>query len=278
MHTKRIGVAAVAVAGLIALTGCSGGGSSADEAKDDAKTLTVGIKFDQPGMGLKQGSEFTGFDADMAREIAERMGYEVEFTESVSAQRETLIQNGTVDMILATYTINEKRDEVIDFAGPFFVAGQDVLVPADADDIKGPEDLNGKTLCAVEGSNSTERLRDEYAKEAQLYPAQTYSECIELLAAGTVDAVSTDDVILAGYAAQDEYAGQFKIVGKPFSEEPYGVGIKQDSELCEPINEAIEEILSDGTWEKLVAKNLGDSYTPNAELNPPSPRGCDKNL
>ncbi|MGO1316136.1 MAG: ABC transporter substrate-binding protein, partial [Cellulomonadaceae bacterium] len=140
------------------------------------------------------------------------------------------------------------------------------------------EDLNNKVLCAVEGSNSTERLRDEYAQQAQLYPAQTYSECIELLSAGTVDAVSTDDVILAGFAAQPQYEGQFKVVGKPFSEEPYGVGIQQGSDLCEPINAALEEIVADGTWEELVTKNLGTSYTPDPSTNPPSPRGCDKNI
>lgn len=278
MHVKRTTGVALAVVAAVTLASCSSSEEPTESGEASGETLIVGIKFDQPGLGLQQGSEYTGLDADMAREITSRMGYQVEFTEAISAQRETLIQNGTVDMVIATYTINDSRDEVIDFAGPYFDAGQDILVPVDTTDIEGPEDLNGKVLCAVEGSNSTERLRDEYAQEAELYPAQTYSECIELLAAGTVDAVSTDDVILAGFAAQAEYEGQFRVVGNPFSEEPYGVGIAQDSPLCEDINAAITEIVEDGTWQELVTANLGETYTPNPDRNPPTPRGCDANL
>lgn len=269
------GALAAAVGLALTTTACSSGGSGSGS----EDTITVGVKYDQPGMGLNENGEITGFDADMAREIAKRMGKEVKFVESVSSQRETLLQNGTVDMILATYTINEKRDQVIDWAGPYLNAGQDILVTSEnPKNIKGPGDLNGKVLCAVEGSNSTERLRDQYAQDAQLYPAQTYSECIELLSSGNVDAVSTDDVILAGFAAQDQYKGKFQLVGKPFSEEPYGVGIPQGSDKCETINTAISDIISDGTWENLVKSNFGDSYTPDPSKNPPTPRGCDKNI
>jgi glutamate transport system substrate-binding protein len=270
---------ALAAAATLALTtaACSSGGDSGSSSGGDK--INVGVKYDQPGMGLNSNGEITGFDADMAREIAKRMGKEVNFVESVSSQRETLLQNGTVDMILATYTINEKRDQVIDWAGPYLQAGQDILVPSDNPKaINGPSDLNGKVLCAVEGSNSTEHLRDQFAKDAQLYPAQTYSECIELLSSGKVDAVSTDDVILAGFAAQDQYKGKFKLIGKPFTEEPYGVGIPQGSDQCEAINGAITDIISDGTWAKLVTANFGDAYTPNPAVNPPTPRGCDKNI
>ncbi|MCD7101353.1 glutamate ABC transporter substrate-binding protein [Pseudoclavibacter sp. 13-3] len=269
------GALAAAVGLALTTTACSSGGSGSGS----EDTITVGVKYDQPGMGLNENGEITGFDADMAREIAKRMGKEVKFVESVSSQRETLLQNGTVDMILATYTINEKRDQVIDWAGPYLNAGQDILVTSEnPKNINGPGDLNGKVLCAVEGSNSTERLRDQYAQDAQLYPAQTYSECIELLSSGNVDAVSTDDVILAGFAAQDQYKGKFQLVGKPFSEEPYGVGIPQGSDKCEAINTAISDIISDGTWENFVKSNFGDSYTPDPTKNPPTPRGCDKNI
>lgn len=282
MHKRAAASAGIlAVAALVSLSACSadgeGGGSAGSEAAGDP--LVVGVKYDQPGLGLDVDGEITGFDADMAREIAERLGRDIEFTEAVSAQRETLIENGTVDMVLATYTINEERDQVIDWAGPYFHAGQDILVPVDnPKNITTPEDLDEKILCAVEGSNSTQRLRDEYAQQAQLYPAQTYSECIELLSSGTVDAVSTDDVILAGFAAQPQYEGQFKVLGNPFSEEPYGVGIPQGSDLCEPINDAINEIIEDGTWDELVEKNLGSSYTPDPATNPPTPRPCSDNI
>jgi glutamate transport system substrate-binding protein len=275
MLSRGLAIGATLALGLTA-TACSSGG---DTDSADSDTITVGVKYDQPGMGLNENGTITGFDADVAREIAKRMGKEVKFVESVSSQRETLLQNGTVDMILATYTINDKRDQVIDWAGPYLDAGQDILVPADnPKNITGPSDLNGKVLCAVEGSNSTEHLRDQFAKEAQLYPAQTYSECIELLSSGKVDAVSTDDVILAGFAAQDQYKGKFTLVGKPFTEEPYGVGIPQGSDQCEAINQAIRGIIDDGTWQQLVESNFGDTYTPDPSKNPPTPRGCDKNI
>ncbi|MGO1318338.1 MAG: transporter substrate-binding domain-containing protein, partial [Cellulomonadaceae bacterium] len=158
MVTRKRSAAALAAlaASVLVLSACGGGdgtdpspGGGGDETTTaegdgDKGTLTVGVKFDQPGMGLSEGGEIVGLDADMARAIAERMGYDITFTEAISAQRETLLENGTVDMILATYTINDARDEVIDWAGPYFHAGQDILVPADNTDITGPEDLNNK--------------------------------------------------------------------------------------------------------------------------------------
>ncbi|MPV37056.1 glutamate ABC transporter substrate-binding protein [Georgenia subflava] len=285
--TRKAGLALTAVAALT-LAACSGGepgtsddepagGDSATEGGGSGEGLTIGIKFDQPGLGLQEGSEYTGFDVDVAKYVAEKLGYaeeDIEFVESVSSQRETLLENGSVDMIFATYSITDERKERVAFAGPYFVAGQDLLVATDNSDITGPDTLDGKVLCSVEGSTSAERIRDEHSEGVELYPAQTYSECVELLSAGTVDAVTTDDVILAGYAAQDEYEGQFKVVGNPFSEENYGVGLPQDNDVCEDVNAAITEMIDDGTWEELIAKNVGDNFSWNEELNPPEPQPC----
>ncbi|MPV49878.1 MULTISPECIES: glutamate ABC transporter substrate-binding protein [unclassified Pseudactinotalea] len=249
-------------------------GDSGDEGGGDG--IRIGIKFDQPGLGFKDGDTYTGFDVDVATYIADKLGFspdQIEWVESVSAQRETMLQNGQVDMIVATYSITPERDEVVDFAGPYFIAGQDLLVRADDDSIQGPEDLNGKNLCSVSGSTSAKRIKDDFADQVQLIEQPGYSECIQFLKGGQVDAVTTDDIILAGLAAADG-SGTMKVVGNPFSDENYGVGLPEGSDKCEPITEAITEMIDDGSWEKFIQKNTeGANYTPS-DKNPPTPKPC----
>jgi glutamate transport system substrate-binding protein len=282
-------VLALAAAATLTLAGCSSGdgGDDADagatsEATEDTGgaegTIKIGIKFDQPGLGYQDGSEYTGFDVDVAKFVAGELGYgedQIEWVQAPSAQRETLLQNGQVDMIFATYSITDKRKEVVSFAGPYFVAGQDLLVAADDDSISGPEDLEGKNLCSVTGSTSAQRIKDEYAAGTNLLEQPGYAECVTALTAGTVDAVATDDIILAGLAAVPANEGKVKVVGNPFSEENYGVGLAKDSDKCEAINEAITKMIDDGTWQELLDKNVGASgYKANEELNPPTPAAC----
>lgn len=278
MRTKTR-IAALIAASALALAGCSSddekseGGESGGSGGD---TITIGVKFDQPGLGLKDGSDFKGFDIDVARYLAKELGYEedqIKFVESVSAQRENMLENGQVDLIVATYSITDERKERVSFAGPYFVAGQGLLVASGEADISGPDTLDGKTLCSVSGSTPAQRIKDEHSEGVQLQEAQGYSECVELLSSGAVDAVTTDDIILAGFAAQDKYAGKLELVGKPFSEELYGVGVAKGSEMCEQVNEALTKMIDDGTWEQAVKDNLGDAYTPNPDTNPPSPGG-----
>lgn len=282
-------VLALAAAATLTLAGCSSGdgGDDADagatsetteEAGGAEGTIKIGIKFDQPGLGYQDGSEYTGFDVDVAKFVAGELGYgedQIEWVQAPSAQRETLLQNGQVDMIFATYSITDKRKEVVSFGGPYFVAGQDLLVAADDDSISGPEDLEGKNLCSVTGSTSAQRIKDEYAAGTNLLEQPGYAECVTALTAGTVDAVTTDDIILAGLAAVPANEGKVKVVGNPFSEENYGVGIPKESENCEAINEAITKMIDDGTWQELLDKNVGASgYKANEELNPPTPDAC----
>ena len=282
-------VLALAAAATLTLAGCSSGDggddtdagstSEATESTGGAEgTIKIGIKFDQPGLGYQDGSEYTGFDVDVAKFVAGELGYgedQIEWVQAPSAQRETLLQNGQVDMIFATYSITDKRKEVVSFAGPYFVAGQDLLVAADDDSISGPEDLEGKNLCSVTGSTSAQRIKDEYAAGTNLLEQPGYAECVTALTAGTVDAVTTDDIILAGLAAVPANEGKVKVVGNPFSEENYGVGLAKDSDKCEAINEAITKMIDDGTWQELLDKNVGASgYKANEELNPPTPAAC----
>ncbi|GAA4810159.1 glutamate ABC transporter substrate-binding protein [Nocardioides caeni] len=261
MRTKMM--AATLAAGLaLSLTACGG--------DDDDDKFKIGIKVDQPGLGLKESDgSFSGFDVDMARYIAEGLGHDlddVEFVEAVSANRETFLENGTVDMILATYSITDERKEKVDFAGPYYVAGQDLLVRADDDSITGPESLDGKTLCSVTGSTSAQRVKDEYSDKVQLQEFDSYSKCVDALLGGQIDALTTDDIILAGFAQQ--HPGELKVVGSPFSEENYGVGLPKDSEDRDKINDLIEEAFEDGAWEKAFNDNLGDSGYPLPETPP----------
>ncbi len=257
----RLGIGAVAVA--VVATACGGDETRSVSQSAENGTLTVGIKFDQPGLGLRNpDGSFSGFDVEVAKYVAGQLGVSeenIEFKEAPSAQRETLIQNGEVDYIVATYSITDSRKEKVDFAGPYFIAGQSLLVRADDTEITGPDSLNGgKRLCSVAGSTPAQNVKDNYAQDVQLQEFDTYSLCVEALRNGAVDAVTTDDIILAGYAAQSP--GDFKVVGEPFTTERYGIGLaKGDDESRNAINDAIEEMIASGAWEAAFQETVGAS-------------------
>ncbi len=275
---KRRKIAAVLGAAVVlsaSLTAC-GGGSSAGGDPGSGGKVVIGIKFDQPGLGLQVGSDYQGFDVEVAKYVAKELGYtEVEFKETPSAQRETMLQSDQVKMIFATYSITDDRKQKVDFAGPYFIAGQDLLVPVDNTDITGPDAMNGKKLCSVVGSTSAKKIQEKYADQVQLQEFDTYSKCVGALGTA-IDAVTTDNVILAGFAAQEQYAGKFKVVGNTFSEERYGVGIKKgDTKLCNAINEALVKMVADGSWQAALDKTVGPSgFKPDATSNPPKPDAC----
>ncbi|WP_235887604.1 glutamate ABC transporter substrate-binding protein [Mycolicibacterium arabiense] len=272
-QSRRIRVAAVvaiAAALPLSLTACGGGGGGSDEGK-----IVIGTKFDQPGLGMKNpDGTMSGFDVDVATYVAQQLGYkpeDIEWKESPSSQRETLIQNDQVEFIAATYSITDARKEKVSFAGPYLVTGQSLLVKADNTDITGKDSLaNNKKLCSVSGSTPAQKIKDEFPS-VQLQQYDTYSACIEALKNGAIDAVTTDEVILAGYAAQTP--GAFKLVGQPFSEENYGIGLKKDdTELQTKINDALTKMESDGAWKAAFEKNLGP-----AGIQVPSPPAIAKN-
>jgi glutamate transport system substrate-binding protein len=249
----------------------SGSGSASGivgKASSDKK-LVVGVKADQPGLGLQTGGTYTGFDIEIAKIIAKGLGVPdsgIEYKTTVSANREPFIQQGQVDMVVATYTINDERKKVVSFAGPYFVAGQDLLVPI-ASTITGPDALAGKKVCSVSGSTPAKRIQTDY-KDAKLQQFDSYSKCVTALAGGQVDAVTTDDIILAGYASQDQYAGKFKVVGKKFSEEPYGIGLKKDDVTgCNKINEILKASAADGSYKAAWESTLGKSGKAAPELD-----------
>jgi len=277
MKARRIGVAFAATALAVSLAACGSGQPGASGGGGGDNGLKIGIKFDQPGMGLKKGNEYSGFDVDVAKYVAKQLGTsedKITWVQAPSAQRETLIKSGQVDFVVATYSITDKRKNEVSFAGPYFIAGQDLLVRADDTSITGPDSLTGKKLCSVTGSTSAQKVKDKYPG-VQLQEFGTYSECLPALQTGAIDALTTDDTILAGYAAQDQYKGKFKVVGKPFSEENYGIGVKKgDTAMCTKITDAVKKMISDGSWQKALDANLGPAgYKPGAG-NPPTPAAC----
>ncbi|NHN56793.1 glutamate ABC transporter substrate-binding protein [Calidifontibacter sp. DB0510] len=271
MKLRNTAAIALAVAMPLGLAACGGGSSSGSGNK-----VKIGIKYDQPGLGFKDGNKYTGFDVAVATYVAGKMGYkpdQIEWVESPSKQREKMLQAGTVKMIFATYSITAKRQAVVSFAGPYFVAGQSVLVKADSP-INSVDALKGKKVCSVTGSTSVDNLKK---KQPALVPQNydTYSNCASALADGVIDAMTTDDTILAGYANQDAYKGKFKLVGGTFSEEKYGVGLKKgDTATCQKVNEAIKAMIDDGSWKKALQENLGSNYKFNTSLNPPKQDAC----
>ncbi|MBU3750906.1 MAG: glutamate ABC transporter substrate-binding protein [Mycobacterium sp.] len=262
-------IAAAALAAALPLTATACGGTGGD-----ANTIVIGTKFDQPGLGLKKpDGTMSGFDIDVATFVAKELGYsaeQIEWKESPSAQRENLIDSDQVSYIVATYSITDARKEKVDFAGPYLITGQSLLVAADNNDITGAESLaNNKKLCSVTGSTPAQRIKDKYPG-VQLQQYDTYSACVEALKNGAIDAVTTDEVILAGYAAQTP--GAFKIVGKPFSEEKYGIGLKKgDADLRAKINDALAKMEAQGAWKAAFEKNLGPAGIPT-----PAPPALDR--
>ena len=274
-------LAAVALAGIVvgALAACGGsaeGPNPAPPLVPGASTngrLTIGIPFDEPGIGLKDGTSYRGFDVETATYVAKALGVPeagITWKEAVGAEREQLLTTGQVDLIFSTYSITDERKQVVDFAGPYFVAHQDLLVRRNETEITGPETLNGKDLCSVPGTTSAARVVQLYLGRINLKELPTYSDCVRALAASEVDAVTTDDVILAGYAAEPQYQGVLKVVGEGFSDETYGVGVRKgNTALRDQVNEALKQYVADGSWQRALGITVAPSGYQIPE--PPNP-------
>jgi len=243
------------------------GSPTFDKMKQRGKVV-IGVKEDQPGLGLKDPTtgKFSGFDVEIARLIAAKLGFDpetkIDYKPIPSASREQAIVNGDIDYYVGTYSITDKRKEQISFAGPYFVAGQDLLVRKDDNSISGPDSLKGKKVCSVTGSTPIQRVRDQkLTEDTNIVEFKTYSECVTKLDQGELDAVTTDDAILKGYAAQ--LPDKLKVVGQPFSVEKYGIGLPHDdAALRNFVNDVIAAAVADGTWQKIYDATLGKSGSP----------------
>ena len=263
--SRRRTMAALFAASSLVLVACGGGDEDGGAAEPsvaetpefesgttmaelaDAGSMRIGTKFDQPGFGLENlEGEVEGFDVEVGKIIAGALGIapeDIEWVETPSAVREEVLEGDEVDMVVATYTINDERKKRISFAGPYYVAGQQIMVAADNDTITGPESLKENPdakVCSVTGSTPSENIREYLASDDQLVLFEEYSQCADSLENGQVDAVTTDNVILLGFVSESE--GAFKLVGEQFTEEPYGIGVtKGDVEFCEFINQTLQD-------------------------------------
>ncbi len=284
---------AVVAALTLGLSACGGGGDGGSgdtpgasasfeagttmEKLKNAQKVKVGTKFDQPGFGLKGlDGKPAGFDVEIAKIIAGEMGIpagNIEWVSTPSAVREEVIEKGDVDYVVATYTINDKRKERVDFAGPYYVAGQQLMVRSDDNSITGPDIFKEgtKKVCSVQGSTPGNNIKQYLKDEAtQLVLFDVYSKCVDALKNNQVDAVTTDNVILLGYVADSN--GAFKLAGTKFTDEPYGIGVKKgDTKFRAFINDVLEKACQDGRYAKAWADTAG-KFDPTAPTCPPIDR------
>ncbi|NUS17457.1 MAG: glutamate ABC transporter substrate-binding protein [Streptomyces sp.] len=236
--------------------------------------LVIGVKDDQPYLGEKDPATgvYSGFDIEIAKMMAASLGFaasRITYKAIASANRETSLSNGQIDYYVGTYTINALRKRQVGFAGPYYMAGQSLLVRTDEHDINGPQDLKGKKVCSAAGSSSIQRIEADYP-DATPITYDTYSVCVDNLLTFQVDAVTTDDTILLGYAAKAPT--EMKVVGKPFSKEPYGIGLaKSDTALRFALDDAIVAHQRNGDWKRAYDATLGLSGVP-APAPPPVDR------
>ncbi len=288
MHTSRwrwLLMAALATLALgLTAAGCGGdddeeggGGEPAADVKQfppdtamgriqEEGEIVIGVKYDVPPFGFRNptSGDIEGFDIDFGKAVADALGVEPRFTEAISDNRIPFIKDGTVDLVLSTMTINPERAEEIGFTDPYFIARGRILVPEDSE-ITDVQTLAGKRVCTALGSTYEDTLREQ-APEAELRLVDTYSECLELLQNGAVDAISTDDVILTGMIIQDD---SLKLVGDELTIEPYGGGFTMgDEQFAEFLNGVLEDYKGDGRWAAAYEEWLGQ-YT-GEDQEPPT--------
>jgi glutamate transport system substrate-binding protein len=286
--------AVIATAGLaLSLAACGDAGGDSESATDvevtegaadnfddgtamkqiaDSGSITIGVKYDQPGIGFKGATDDMpkGFDPEIGKILAASLGIapeDITWKETISDNREPFLQEGEVDLVIASYSITDERREVVGQAGPYYVTGQQLLVASDSD-IASLDDVKGKEVCSVTGSTSLDNIQAEGAKPRGF---DTYSECVDQVLSGTVDAMTTDGAILLGYAAENP--DELKVVVDPFSEERYGVGYSKDKpEMCQWIVDTLQSAEDDGDWDAAFEATLGQSGVDTPE--PPAMDEC----
>jgi glutamate transport system substrate-binding protein len=270
-------LAALVVAAATTLVACSsGGGGSApsDNGATGTGKLTIGIADDIPGVSVKADGSYQGFDIDTAAFIAGKLDVptqNITWKPIDSSERVGVLEKGEVDLVVATFSITPDREQHVAFSKPYFVAHQDLLIRRNDETISGPQTLDGKILCAASGTTSADYVKANYKGKITLHEVPTWSECVRNLANGDVDAVSTDDLILAGFAAEPQYKGLLRVVGKGFTDETYGVGVKKgDTAMVDKVNAALKEYIGSGAWKKSL-----DAWVAPSGYKIPSPPSVD---
>jgi glutamate transport system substrate-binding protein len=242
---------------------------------EQAGSIRIGVKYDQPGIGfLGAGDDRpSGFDIEMGELIAGQLGLtpdDIEWVETISDNREPFLQEDKVDVVIASYSITPERRAVVGQMGPYYVTGQQLLVrEEDKDKITAVDDVQGVEVCSVTGSTSLEQIEEAGGIGRGF---ETYSECVEQVRNGSIDAMTTDGAILLGYEA--ETPDELEVVGEEFSEELYGIGYfpKDDTEFCNFLRDTMQEAMDNGDWAKAFEATLGQSGIETPE--PPQMDPC----
>ncbi|MCP9967119.1 glutamate ABC transporter substrate-binding protein [Actinomadura madurae] len=269
MVAGRVLAAVVLVSGV--LTACGQGGR---ESLLDKSTLVVGVRPDLPGLGLRHpDGRFEGFDIDVARYVAGRLGKKVRFVQVLAAERIPSLTSGRADLVFATLSVTPERKTRIAFAGPYYMSYQDVLVRTDERDVKGVRDLKGRRFCAVEGADPMQRLLAMHGMTARTVPARSYDECMNMIKGRSVDAITTNDVILAGLIRREGRG--YRLVNARISEQNTGIGLRKgDTDGCEALNRAITRMYQDGTAAKLMNRWFGGTGLDLSIIEVPQFEGC----
>ena len=255
MFARRIAAALATLVLAVPLSGC---GLQEDpyRAGSIGPKISVGISFDQPGLGFAQSGRYRGLDVDVAQYVVHELGYaesQIVFRQVKPSDRERMLEQGQVDMVVAGYSITQERQKLVDFAGPYLAAGQDLLVRRTQSDIAGVEDLAQKRVCVAAGATSGALVRS-LVPQAQVQERDEFPECVTALLSGDTDAVSGDDFALAGLA-HVRGGGQLRLVGNPFSHERYGIGLPHGNpELVDVIDQALKRMMQDGSFKAALSR------------------------
>lgn len=256
---------------VIPLSACGNSSGNYDVSAIGPK-IHIGIVEDAPGIGYIRSGQRLGLDVDVANYIVHELGYvptEIVWHTVEPADRERVLNDGVVDVVVGGYSITQSRMKNVDFAGPYFTDGQALLVRKADQRIHHIEDLHGERVCIVRGSTSADYLR-EHAPDAVVEQSTRIDVCITSLLTGQVDAVNADAFLLSG--ANKMWGGnQLTVLASPFTTEQYGVAVRKGQPtLVKQINTAIHSMIADGSWE-LAVKNAASSidYTVTPDKHRP---------
>jgi glutamate transport system substrate-binding protein len=218
--------------------------------------IVIGVKADQPGLGYFNAgtNSYSGFDILIARMVAAGLGFgpsQIQFSTVASQDRETELENGTVDLIIASYSYSAKRAALVDFAGPYFSTPEALLVARNNHSITGIDSVTASTrLCEVTNSTTVNgiTLQNPVTRD-------TYGECVDALESGGADVVYSDYALLLGYAVQEP--GTLKLINTNASTQYYGIGLPLgDSDLLSAINALLNKAIANGTWRAIFNSTL----------------------
>ncbi|MFA1541134.1 transporter substrate-binding domain-containing protein [Actinomadura monticuli] len=271
LRGRGIVLPSVLVAACALAAGCGRGGTGS---LLDKSTLVVGVRPDLPGLGLRlPDGRFEGFDIDVARYVGKKLGKDVRFVQVLASERIPVLTSGRADLVLATLSVTPERKTRIAFAGPYYMSHQDVLVRTDERGVKGVRDLSGRRFCAVEGADPIQRLLALSGMTAKTVPARSYDECMNMIKTGSVDAITTNDVILAGLIRREGRG--FRLVNARISEQNTGIGLRQDDTGgCEALNRVITGMYQDGTAERLMRTWFDGTGLDLSIIEVPQFEGC----